>query len=96
MNLSEIPESHKGGPLRTGPLRPMKKLQKFIMLWRGCGHPNFVNPFDYGESLPDNIFKKNWNPNPIQPLDTWGGAGRYAPHPPLATGFGQEGRGRKD
>ena len=39
---SEIPEFHKGGPLRTGSeaSRTNEKLEKSIIFWGGSGHPN--------------------------------------------------------
>ena len=35
-----------------------EKLYKSIIFWGGSGHPNFMNPFEYGESFLDKLFPK--------------------------------------
>ena len=39
----------------------------------GSRHPNFMNPFEYGQTFLGKSFPKKWNPNPTQPEGTKGG-----------------------
>ena len=51
LSCFEIPEFHKGGPLRNGSEASLtnEKSEKLIIFGGGSGHPNFMNPFGYDE-----------------------------------------------
>ena len=50
---SEIPKFHK-----VKRLSDKQKLHKSKTFLEGSGHPNFMNPFEYGKSLPYKSFPK--------------------------------------
>ena len=50
---------YKGGPLRAGSNAFLtKKSFKSETLLEGSGHPNFMNPFEYGKLLKGKSFLK--------------------------------------
>ena len=71
-SLTEIPEFHKGDPGTltnwAKRLSINKTFQKSIIDLKGSGHPNFVNPFEYGQSFTGKLFPKRigtlTQPNP--------------------------------
>ena len=56
-------------------------LKKSNFFLDGSRHPNFMNPFEYGKYATTSHFEKNWNPNPTQPQDIYGGAQCASPNP---------------
>ena len=54
-------EIHKGDPYDLGrrPLQPAK-IDTSQTFFRGFGHPNFVNPFEYGKSFLDKLFTNSF------------------------------------
>ena len=50
-----------------------KKFQKSNIILEGFRHPNFMNPFEYGQSFIGQSFPKRFGTNPTQPQDIQGG-----------------------
>ena len=85
---SEAPEFQKVGPLRGG-LSDQWKIRKVNHFFGGgSGHPNFMNPFEYGKTFIDKLFPKRFGTlTQTKPYIHRGdrGGGRYAPRLSLDT-----------
>ena len=57
ISLSQIPKFKRGDPydLFWMPPRSVKNYKSQLFLG-GSGHPNFMNPFEYGKSFLDKLF----------------------------------------